>query len=126
MYKALGPGNWSVHSEHVNAGGNSYVALIPEGHPTAEPNARLIAATPDLLAALKRLLQETWSADRIFGDEHGESMCANSTWANARAAIAKAEGELYHSTCWKCGKHNRIVNECGCDKNNLPTRINKP
>lgn len=25
--------------------------------------------------------------------------------------------------CASCGKLGRIVNECGCDKNNLPTRV---
>lgn len=24
--------------------------------------------------------------------------------------------------CWTCKKENTIVNECGCDPNNLPTR----
>ncbi len=25
--------------------------------------------------------------------------------------------------CGKCGKENEIVNQCGCDPNNLPTKI---
>ena len=29
--------------------------------------------------------------------------------------------------CPKCGRENEIVNQCGCDPNNLPTRAdNKP
>ena len=26
--------------------------------------------------------------------------------------------------CYICGKENNIVNQCGCDKNNMPTKIN--
>jgi hypothetical protein len=46
--------------------------------PDAEANARLIAAAPDLLEALKRVCS------------HGYRTSPD--WDNARAAIAKAEG----------------------------------
>ena len=51
-------------------------------HDWALANARLIAAAPELLAALKAM------ADRAewYGDEDADSLCG------ARAAIAKAEG----------------------------------
>ena len=49
-------------------------------------NARLIAAAPELLAALKAL------ADYVFREESKQNICS-STWMDARAAIAKAEGK---------------------------------
>ncbi len=54
------------------------VALVPKG-PNAVETARLIAAAPELLEALKEILSRN-------GFEQGE-------WAAARAAIAKAEGK---------------------------------
>ena len=54
-------------------------------------NARLIAAAPDLLAALQQLVAATWglapatSADGCYTDDPKER--------DARAAIAKATGE---------------------------------
>lgn len=61
--------------------------------PHQASNARLLAAAPALLEALQVLLRETWQADKIYGDDHGESMCNNSTWEAARAAIAQATGK---------------------------------
>jgi hypothetical protein len=51
----------------------------------AQANLRLIAAAPDLLAALGKLV-ERWDADEI-GQIDGEFI------DDARAAIAKAEGK---------------------------------
>lgn len=90
------PGPWTVvrngdsnalirYSDGENA---SYIAqcndlqLCPE-HGTVEANARLIAAAPDLLAALEELLADKYLADPINADR----------MANARAAIAKAKGQ---------------------------------
>lgn len=53
-----GPGNYAIVSEKVNESGNFYVAYIPDDHPTAEVNARLIAAAPDLLAACEIVERE--------------------------------------------------------------------
>lgn len=51
-----------------------------------DANAHLIAAAPDLLAALKALL--------VLADEHGWGGSAwDDGWIDARAAISKAEGE---------------------------------
>jgi hypothetical protein len=46
-------------------------------------NARLIAAAPELLEALKEML-EVWEEDHAYGATHADK---------ARAAIAKAEGQ---------------------------------
>lgn len=79
------PGGYSL----INADGwqsLARVVTVMEGdnRPFAEgvANARLIAAAPDLLEALKELLDQ---------DEHGE----DEIWVRnkARAAIAKATGE---------------------------------
>lgn len=53
-----------------------------------EANARLIAAAPDLLEALKELLEDT---------QHADHDCKDAEWCpvvKACAAIAKATGEI--------------------------------
>ena len=74
---------------HVLANGsNTYVASVgPLGQasePTANANARLIAAAPELLAALTDLLN-AYFPESTSG--------ARSYWKAAEAAIAKAEGK---------------------------------
>lgn len=51
------PGPWNVESNHVFDASGYCVAICPytKIRPQAEANARLIAAAPKLLAALKRL-----------------------------------------------------------------------
>lgn len=56
-----------------------------------EANARLIAAAPDLLAALKALLRE--EPLTYEGSTDAKLYCSVDALAAARAAIAKAEGE---------------------------------
>jgi len=61
----------------------------PEQFAEAEANARLIAAAPDLLAALKALVVGVERDDNPSDQGH----CEHSDEMNAaRAAIAKAEG----------------------------------
>ncbi len=66
------------------------IAVAESGWSEAEANARLIAAAPDLLAALEA--EEEWRARAQAGaidpDWHYETMVA----ALRRAAIAKATG----------------------------------
>jgi hypothetical protein len=57
-----------------------------EMNETGEANARLIAAAPDLLEALRELVEP---ADEVCR-EHGWPLA--SRWDKARAAIAKAAG----------------------------------
>lgn len=65
------------------------------GSEEAKANARLIAAAPDLLEALKRLLPHTdWLEDEGPIGTGWKSDELVSVIQNARAAIAKATGEL--------------------------------
>jgi hypothetical protein len=66
----------SIFDNHHNA----HVALITDG-PDADDVTRLIAAAPDLLAALEELCL---APNKHRPDEY---------WEAARAAIAKAKGE---------------------------------
>lgn len=88
------PGPWRVHSEHadriivngccVHQVGNLAVPDSYEPGVMGAPNpddVRLMAAAPDLLAALKRHMPWREEPAQGWGD-----------WADAVAAIAKAEG----------------------------------
>jgi len=81
-------GGSEVGAELVIYSSRGIVAMactIHEGLVNAEANARLIAAAPDLLAALEALYdQEDWN---------NEDVPANSPIGMAAAAIAKAKGE---------------------------------
>jgi hypothetical protein len=84
------PGPWnydrSGYSLYVNSGRELVTALSMDGKrlETSEANARLIAAAPDLLEALKSVI--AWL------DAPDESAFSDSQLALARAAIAKATG----------------------------------
>jgi hypothetical protein len=54
--------------------------------PETEANARLIAAAPDMLAALREMV------GFVGTNGHALSMVSSGTWNAARWAIAKAEG----------------------------------
>jgi hypothetical protein len=66
---------------------NPYTIPLDE----ASANARLIAAAPDLLGALKALFSAAKEADDIYGEQYGESLCSIAVWQMVAAAIAKAE-----------------------------------
>jgi hypothetical protein len=83
--------SWRIVSESKATG---YIAFIPPEHEDAEANSRLIAAAPDLLAALRAAVEYLGCAlaganlkatgyDREAGVEEYQA---------ALAAIAKAEG----------------------------------
>jgi hypothetical protein len=88
------PGPWKVkaHSTAVLAGRKQIcsnvnaASVLPvnivEDHKIAEANARLIAAAPDLLEALKDIVE--------FWDSIVPTDAVNQMHINARAAIAKA------------------------------------
>ena len=78
----LAPGPWSWNGEFpiVIEDGEGYYVVGPNGiMPSGEANARLIAAAPELLGALKYVLS------------HTEQVCGNCR-LHGEAAIAKAEG----------------------------------
>ena len=59
--------------------------------PEDEANARLIASAPELLAALKALLESIENVNFGVHDDDGQTYDAI-PWAQAEAAIAKAKG----------------------------------
>ncbi len=89
------PGEWRVACESGDwfVTDNDYNQL-----PAIEANANLIAAAPDLLAALERQLDEhkrTWLTARAEVEGEGVSAClfeAEPATIAARAAIKKARG----------------------------------
>jgi hypothetical protein len=87
------PGPWTV--QHPKDRPHPVVAAADETRVAEvqyERDAALIAASPDMLVALKALLAEARAADRLYGEQFGESLALESTWKAARAAIRKAEG----------------------------------
>jgi hypothetical protein len=83
------PGPWEARRRSLIIGAVYEVwAYIPESIPITEvsngANARLIAAAPELLEALKDLL--------FFCEEMDPKAAWLEPWNKAKAAIAKAEG----------------------------------
>lgn len=78
------PGPWRIHGNYIVAG--DHQTICQWINYTDEPDARLIAAAPDMLAALKHAagkladLEYHWIGDKA------------ELWGPIRAAIAKAEG----------------------------------
>ena len=112
------PGPWYIDCQNESAAIGYRAIVDNEGYtvcspsPMGQANARLIAAAPDLLAALKDLLgdqpfiQETGDPQAAFfhcihcGREYGAGMDESADDCDddcpgmiARAAIAKATGE---------------------------------
>ena len=63
------------------------MSIYPEPVTMTDADARLIASSPDLLAALRDLLAR-WDSQQDMDTKAGEAL-----FENARAAIAKAEGK---------------------------------
>jgi starvation-inducible outer membrane lipoprotein len=81
------PGPWEHRGFDVWEPGKTALSIgsANRPHPEAHANARLIAAAPDMLEALRRIVEETYitSHGAIIGLERGH-------FEQARAAIAKA------------------------------------
>lgn len=57
-----------------------------------EANARLIAAAPDMLEALKKASTQLWASYEVTGGSHGDGI-GKETAEMIDAVIAKAEGK---------------------------------
>lgn len=90
------PGPWTVREARGLLLGGSESADLPLHDPEREANARLIAASPDLLAALVEaapLLEEL--IEEGGGDDHSVGLCDcrdRATLAAMKDAISKATG----------------------------------
>jgi hypothetical protein len=84
------PGPW--HVEVYNEGRNMDIQDAQGRGVLTKENARLIAAAPDLLAALEDMV-EALALDRL--EDGGQFICEayGEHFTAARAAIAKARGE---------------------------------
>ncbi len=98
--KALGAyGVWTdyaTHPGHDNAGYPSQICAMPLSdelidREQRDANARLIAAAPDLLAALIDLVERAETVNESSG-EYGPDFFSPGLLAKSRAAVAKAEG----------------------------------
>lgn len=83
------PGPWKLDREVVVDREDLEVATVDVNQGKWEANARLIAAAPELLEALR------WMAQTVHQSHHeGElETCRKATCVAARDAAAKAEGE---------------------------------
>ena len=90
------PGRWDVAGSEVWASGRRVASLGgaygPKDAETRNANARLIAAAPELLEALRGLIEDVeLTAEDFGGDIITEDLMT--ALDKARAAIAKATGK---------------------------------
>lgn len=86
------PGPWEVDGQYVHGpDGRRFLAVAGDGEGIA--NARLIAAAPDLLAALRKALEWVEHVQSVAWDSIPEGMRGDNgaAWA-IRSAIARATG----------------------------------
>lgn len=87
------PGPWTAHKAGIY---DATGLCVAKRHPQAGPewiiNAPVLAAAPDLLAALEALFDNCAMIHSRWGDEYNQKE-ANAAIAAARAAIAKAKGD---------------------------------
>ena len=91
------PGKWTtkIHQPGtmltVENETGEYVCSLLGGDEHKQENARLIAAAPELLAALKGLFEHCAMIHRVWGDGSNQKE-ADAAIAAGKAAIAQAEG----------------------------------
>lgn len=77
------PTYWKVGDPRIKSRkGTRLIAAVSHANPNAEADAKLIAAAPDLLAALQAVLNSCLDSQGLAD-----------AYKQARAAIAKAEGK---------------------------------
>lgn len=86
---ALAEGSWEIEARVDPENSETYYAPVAVidvdwSSEIVEANARLIAAAPDMLAAL----------DMVYTDDDGDGYVSAEGMAFIRAAIAKATGEV--------------------------------
>ena len=94
------PGSWHSTEQdnaldigHVSSSRDGFGDIATTWNDNAKANARLIAAAPDMLAALKDV-DALWSNDALnFAEEMNLASPVGIVWAKVRAAIAKADGK---------------------------------
>ena len=90
---AVAPCCFIIRAKSETCGALVPVATIHNSTRT-EANARLIAAAPDLLAALEQVIETIDALKQLGADlgrgEHGDT---DEVWNAASAAIAKAKGD---------------------------------
>jgi len=84
-------GHDSFQITGTNGDSSPFLCRLTDDTPNFEANARLIAACPDLLAALKSLVFE--ASHFVHGNGKNGTFVANEL-KNAIAAISKAEGNV--------------------------------
>jgi hypothetical protein len=95
-YKFSKRGSWVSHPASVQAADGHWIAnniSVHDFQGSAMANARLIAASPDLLAALQAVLKECAFVHKHWGEDDN-TKAANAAETAARAAIARATGEV--------------------------------
>jgi hypothetical protein len=76
----------SLTNAHIPVKG--FIEIESPGAPTRTANARLIAAAPKMLAALRRFV-DLDTCDCYLDGEHHTEPCV---WCQAKEALSKAEG----------------------------------
>jgi hypothetical protein len=89
------PGRWNVHQKTAQSDGWTFAEIrrlhvTPEATTTAKDNARLIAAAPELLAALEKCAAVIGDLSVVQND--GLTRNEGIALEDAYAAIAKAKG----------------------------------
>ena len=83
-----GDGTYCITGSH----GGVIAKIIPEDSPETPANATLISASPELLAALRQMMEWEGGEPGKYIDYDDEQR-ANEVWQDAEAAIAKATKE---------------------------------
>lgn len=87
------PGPWATTASGIAFSGSAGFDFEPWGNtaPISQADARLIAAAPDLLAALRDLYEHCAMVHKRWGDGSNDTEASAAIRAG-QAAIAKAEG----------------------------------